>query len=133
MTPTDGLRPGLVGEQEEQVSAERTAPHIGSGELAVYATPAMAALIEQTCAQLVQPHLASGTSTVGVELHLRHLAPTPAGSHVRARAELVEVDGDRLTFGVQVWDHHELVGEAEHRRVVIEIERFLRRVASKTA
>ncbi len=127
----EGLKVGLVSEAEQEVTPELTAQHIGSGSLRVYATPAMALLIERTCAAAVQPHLPPDQSTVGIEMHLRHLAPTPVGDRVRIRVELVEVQGNRLTFHAELWDSQEKVGQAAHLRAVIEVPRFLRRVEEK--
>ncbi len=110
-----------------------SAAHLGSGSLRVLATPAMALLVEEVCRKLVEPLLAAGQSTVGAELTLRHLAPTPVGMGVRLRAEVASVEGRRIGFHVRVWDAAELVGEAEHTRVIIDVERFLKRVQAKAS
>jgi fluoroacetyl-CoA thioesterase len=126
------LAPGLNGELEMEVTEEVTARHIGSGALRVFATPAMVLLVERACTGLVQPHLAQGQSSVGVSIRLRHLAPTPLGQRVRARVEVVAVEERLLTFKAEVWDDRERVGEGEHQRAVIDVERFLRRVQAKS-
>lgn len=126
------LAPGLNGELEMEVTEEVTARHIGSGALRVFATPAMVLLVERACTGLVQPHLAQGQSSVGVSIRLRHLAPTPLGMRVRARVEVVAVEERLLTFKAEVWDDREQVGEGEHQRAVIDVERFLRRVQAKS-
>ena len=115
-----------------EVTEEVTARHIGSGGLRVFATPAMVLLVERACTGLVQPHLAQGQSSVGVSIRLRHLAPTPLGQRVRARVEVVAVEERLLTFKAEVWDDREQVGEGEHQRAVIDVERFLRRVQAKS-
>ena len=127
----DPLEVGLSSEGAQEVTPEVSATHIGSGDLLVYATPAMAALIENTCASMAAKHLPEGQSTVGVEIHVHHLAPTPVGGVVRVRAEIVQIEGNVITFKVEIHDEVELVGEATHRRVIIDKERFLRRVRSK--
>jgi len=127
------LRPGLAGETSELVTEAVSARHIGSGDLRVYATPAMVALIERASVLLLAPHLAPGHSTVGTGLTVRHLAPTPLGKTVRARVEVVSVNGGRIGLRAEVWDEVEKVGEAEHERAVIDVERFLRRVEGKRA
>jgi predicted thioesterase len=124
---------GLKAEATQEVTPELTATHIGSGSLSVYATPAMASLIEHTCASMVSELLPEGQTTVGVEIHLRHLAPTPVNSVVQIRAEVVTVDNNLISFNAQIFDEVELVGEAEHRRAVIEIDRFLKRVDAKVS
>ncbi|NIS80469.1 MAG: hypothetical protein GTO14_09765 [Anaerolineales bacterium] len=123
---------GLVLESKEKVTSELTAPHIGSGSLAVYATPAMVILMERICAKMIAPLLPEGQTSVGVELHVQHLAPTPVGGTVRIRAEVESVDANSIIFRVQFWDDIEQVGKAQHKRVVVDSERFLRRVRSKT-
>ncbi len=127
------IRPGLVGEKTLVVTEERTAKHIGSGGLRVLATPAMVMLIERTCLELVEPMLPEGQSTVGSGISVRHLGPTPLGMTVRARVEVIAVEDRQITFRAEVWDDVEKVGEGEHRRVVIDVDRFLRRIQSKSA
>ncbi|HKZ55466.1 MAG TPA: hotdog domain-containing protein [Anaerolineales bacterium] len=87
----EAVVPGLGGETEQVVTTSLVAPHVGSGTLMVYATPALAALIEETCRKIIEPLLPESYTTVGVEIHLRHLAPTPVGRTVRVRAEVVAV------------------------------------------
>jgi predicted thioesterase len=130
---SEAIRPGLAGELSETVTEAVSAGHVGSGELRVYATPAMVALIERASVRLLAPYLPPGHSTVGAGLTVRHLAPTPLGQTVRARVEVVSVDGGRIGLRAEVWDETEKIGEAEHQRAVIDVERFLRRVQAKRA
>lgn len=128
---TSAISPGMAVEAVQTVTPDLTAPHVGSGSLSVYATPAMAVFVERTCAAMVADLIADGQTTVGSELHIRHLAPTPQGASVRIRAVVEACDDNVITFRAQIWDDVELVGEAEHKRVVIDVERFLRRVQAK--
>jgi predicted thioesterase len=114
-----------------QVSEAQSARHLGSGSLRVFATPAMILLIEEVSREAIEPHLPAGQTTVGIELRVRHLAPTPIGSTVRVRCEVTEVEGNRVELRAEVWDEVEKVGEGEHTRAVIDLERFQRRVAAK--
>ena len=123
--------PGQSAERTVQIREDQSARHLGSGSLRVFATPAMILLIEETSREAIEPNLPAGMTTVGVELHVRHLAPTPIGSSVRVRSEVVAVDGNRVMLRAQVWDEVEKVGEAEHTRAIIDLERFQRRVAAK--
>ena len=125
------IEQGLIGEAAQEVTATQSAAHLGSGTMGVFATPAMVAFVERTCQQLVQPMLPTGQSTVGTAIQIRHLAPTPIGAEVQARVEVTSVDGREIVFRAQVWDEFELVGEAEHRRVVIDVDRFMKRVEAK--
>jgi predicted thioesterase len=76
-------------------------------------------------------HLEPGTTTVGGHIDVQHLAATPVGMKVRARAELTAVEGRRLTFRIQAWDERELIGEAQHHRFVIDQAKFLAKVEQK--
>jgi fluoroacetyl-CoA thioesterase len=75
--------------------------------------------------------LPAGQTTVGIGIQIRHLAPTPIGATVRVRVEVTSFEGRQIGFQAQVWDETELIGEAEHRRAVVDVERFMRRVEAK--
>jgi predicted thioesterase len=128
----ESISKGLVNEITQEVTPDLTAPHVGSGDLTVYATPSMVVLIERTCATLIAPYLPEGQTSVGIEIHVRHLAPTPVGGTVRIRAEIDEVEKNLITFHAKVWDEMEMVGEAEHVRAIIDSDRFLERVHTKS-
>jgi predicted thioesterase len=85
--------------------------------------------METAAMQLVAPHLPEGDVSVGTLVHVRHLAATPIGQQVRATAELVEIDGRRLRFAVEAYDEKQKIGEGQHERVVVNLERFLSRLA----
>ncbi|KKM09135.1 hypothetical protein SY88_20565 [Clostridiales bacterium PH28_bin88] len=125
------LRVGLKGEARDRVTEENTAIRYGSGSVAVYATPAMIGLMEKASLSSVDPLLPEGQATVGTRLDVRHLAATPLGFEVVARAELVEVDGRRLVFRVEAFDDREKIGEGLHERYVITLEKFLRKAEDK--
>jgi len=127
----DAIQPGLSGEIRLVVGPEHTARHLGSGGVQVLATPHMVLLMERAGVAAVDSLLPDGYMTVGAHLDVRHLAPTPVGLEVVARADLVEVDGRALTFRVTVHDGIELAGEGTHRRYIINLERFGQRVAEK--
>ena len=96
------------------------------------ATPIMIALMEEAGRHAVEPLLDPGNLTVGASLEVKHLAPTPLGMQVTARAELLAVEGRLLTFRVEAHDEREKVGEGTHVRAIINLERFLARVQAKT-
>src|SRR5262245_61308330 len=104
------LSVGMVGELSTTVDSSQVAAGVGSGGLAVFSTPSMIALMEGAALNLVQPHVPAGQTTVGTRVDVRHLAATPAGDQVRARVELVEIDGRRLVFHVEAFDSTERVG-----------------------
>ena len=131
MTRSTKLAAGLSAEVQTVVGQEHSAPHLGSGDVAVLATPAMVALVERACAQLVEPYLADSETTVGVELHVKHIAPTPIGVTVKVLADLTAVKDDRLRFEAVIQDEKELVGRIDHERIIIDRDRFMRRVEAK--
>lgn len=122
---------GSTGEKSIIVTADHTARVMGSGSLDVFATPALIALMEAAAVAALEPHLAAGQSSVGIEINVKHLAATPVGITVRAEAEIIAVEGRQITFRVKAWDSRDLIGEGTHRRAIIEIERFLKRVHEK--
>ena len=128
----DTIKPGMIGEKTTIVTPEQTARHLGSGGIDVYATPAMIALLEGAAVTAIDPHLPEGSASVGIDLNVRHLAATPLGHEVRARAEVTNVDGKKVAFTVQAWDEDELIGEGTHTRFVIDTARFLARLETKS-
>jgi len=127
----DQIVPGLVGESETVVTQENTANHLGSGEVAVFATPEMIRLMERAAVAAVDSSLPEGYRTVGVHVDVRHLAATPLGMGVRAQATLKDASERRLTFEVKAWDDVELIGSGTHRRAIIDVEGFRRRTEGK--
>lgn len=125
------LQPGLIGESVEGVMAANIASTLGSGDLPVYATPAMIALMEAAAVQAVADHLAPQQTTVGVCVDVHHLAATPLGQTVRATAQLVAVDGRRLRFEVFADDQQERIGHGVHDRVIVDRLKFMQRAEVK--
>ena len=125
------LRSGLCGEASVTVDESNTAIALGSGSVPVFATPAMAALVEAAAVQAVAEVLNDDQTTVGVYLDLQHLAATPVGLTVRAEAKLVQVEGRRLTFRVTAYDDVEQIGIGSHQRMLVETDRFLARTRAK--
>lgn len=125
------LQTGIKGRIELTVTLDKCAGALGSGELDVFATPAMIALIEETAWKSVVPYLEPGEGTVGTALDVRHVAATPVGLKVACETELTLVDRRRLVFTVKVYDPFGLVGEGTHERFVINHEKFMKRVDEK--
>ena len=126
------IESGLVGEAELMVEEIHTASHLGSGGVEVLATPVMIALMEDAARSSVDSELDQGQMSVGVNLNVSHLAATPVGMRVTARAELVAVDGRKLKFSIKAWDEVELIGEGEHVRFLIDVPKFMDRVGKKS-
>ena len=125
------LQTGIKGRIELTVTKDKCAGAVGSGELDVFATPAMVALIEQTAWKSVAPYLEPGEGTVGTALDVRHLAATPVGLKVVCQTELTLVDRRRLVFTARVSDPFGIVGEGTHERFVIQFDKFLKKVDEK--
>jgi predicted thioesterase len=118
---------------EKIVTEADTAARWGSGLVPVFGTPALVGLMEGAAVQALAGCLPTGQTSVGGRMDVRHLAPTPVGMRVRARAELLEVQGRRLMFRVEAWDEAEQIGEATHERFVIDKERFVAQAKAKAA
>lgn len=116
---------GLKHESTTVVSAANTAATLGSGDMDVFATPAMVALMENAAMLAVKNHLPEGSATVGTQINTSHLKASPLGATITASAELTAVDGRRLTFAVKAWDEKGIIGEGSHTRFVVDRERFL--------
>src|SRR6266567_6523952 len=129
----DRIVPGLTGTAEIVVGPEHTAPFVGSGRIAVLATPVMINLIEAAALAAVEHLLPSGHQSLGIHLDVRHFAATPIGMRVRATAELTGVEGRTLSFRVEASDEKEPIGGGSHERVVVNVARFDARVQKKLA
>jgi fluoroacetyl-CoA thioesterase len=122
------LAVGLRGTATRTVTEDLLASSLGSGAVPVFATPALLAMIEDAAASSVAPLLDEGAVTVGVWVELEHIAASKPGAHVRATAELTDVDGRTLEFRCEAYDGDVLIGRARHRRAVVDRERFLSRL-----
>lgn len=127
------LELGITGHQELTVTEELLASKVGSGLVAVYATPMMIAGIEGTAAASVAPYLEEGQTTVGTQINVSHSAATPAGMKVYFDTKLVEIapNGKILTFEVQAYDEMGRIGEGTHQRAIVAKDRFETKAQSK--
>jgi fluoroacetyl-CoA thioesterase len=125
------LPAGMMGTAELVVGEQHTAPRIGSGRIRVLATPVMINLIEAAALAAVEQSLPEEHQSLGTHLDITHIAATPVGMRVRATAEVVRVEGRTIHFKVRAEDERELIGEGTHERVVVNLERFDRRVQEK--
>jgi len=127
------LPAGLKGVAELVVGEQHTAPRIGSGRIRVLATPVMINLIEAAALAAVENSLPEDHQSLGTRLDVSHIAATPVGMRVRATAEVVRVEGRTIYLKVRAEDERELIGEGTHERVVVNLERFDKRVQQKAA
>lgn len=122
---------GTKGLAQTQVEQEDTAKSVGSGDLLVYATPCMVALMEGAACESVAPFLAQGESSVGTMMNVSHTSATPVGMEVRAESVVTAVDGRKITFEITAYDECGEIGKAVHERVIVKAERFLEKTYDK--
>ncbi len=113
------------------VSQDKTAQALGSGDLPVYGTPAMAALMEEAAAACVADALEPGQTTVGTRMDVSHSSATPLGMQVTAYAKLTKAEGRILYFQVRAEDEAGVIGEGIHQRVIVNARQFLDRAGEK--
>ena len=97
----------------------------------VLATPVMLLFMENAALNALRPYLEPGESVVGTGANIRHLAATPAGQRVIAEATVTKVDGRRIHFDIRARDESEEIGSGTHERMVVELDRFEQRLATK--
>lgn len=131
MTDLSRIKPGLIGSAELVVGEQHTAPRIGSGRVHVLATPVMINLIEAAALQAAEHLLPDGYQSLGTRLDVKHYAATPVGMKIRATAEVVKVEGRSIFFTVRAEDEKEPIGDGSHERVVVNVDRFDKRVQRK--
>ena len=125
------LVPGMSAEVSIIVSEADTAARWGSGLVPVYSTPALVGLMEAAAVAALAGYLEEGQTTVGGHIDVHHLAATPVGMKVRALAELIAIDGRKLSFSIEAWDDEEKIGEALHERILVNTEKFVFRASEK--
>lgn len=119
------LKCGLKYSVTVEVAPQDTALAMGSGDMEVFATPAMVALMENAAMNAVAEFLPDGSATVGTKIDVSHVKASPMGAKITSEAELVAVDGRRLEFKVVAYDEKGVIGEGNHTRFVVDKERFL--------
>ncbi len=126
----DTLKVGMKHTEHWEITEDRTTQR---GDYKVFATWSMTRLVESAASGLVGKHLKPGQGQVGVSITVRHMGPTPIGKTVRAEAELIVIDRRRLSFKVKVFDDTEQVGESEHDRFVVDLDRYFAMLKQKLA
>lgn len=124
-------RVGTTGELRFTVTREHVIDFATDGMPAVLSTPRLIGLLERTAREALSPHLEANERTVGMEIELRHLAPTPLGANVTCLARVIASEGTTFTFHVEARDEHEIIARGLHKRGVIRVESFAKRVARK--
>ena len=122
---------GMKGEAFTQVDREDTAKEVGSGDLLVYATPCMVALMEGAACEAIAQCLSDTQTTVGTALNIEHISATPVGLEVRAEAEVTAVEGKVITFSLRAFDEAGEIGKGTHKRVLVNSQKFLDKAYTK--
>lgn len=122
---TNMLEKGLSAQKRVVVNDRNTAASMGSGDLEVFATPAMVALMEHAALSAVAGELPEGSTTVGAEMNVTHIKPSAVGAEVAATAVLTAIEGRKLTFNVGARDEAGMIGEGIHIRYVVDRVRFM--------
>ncbi len=122
------IETGLTHTSETVVDYKNTAIAVGSGDMPVFATPAMMALMENAAMMAVADELPEGCTTVGGHIVSSHIRPTKVGDTVRAVAEVTKVEGKKIFFKVKAYAGEDMIGEGDHLRFVVDKEKFLSRL-----
>ena len=122
---------GMKGEVSTYVEREDTAKEVGSGDLLVYATPCMVALMEGAACEAITDALSDTQTTVGTALNIEHISATPVGLDVRAEATVTAVEGKVITFEVSAYDEAGQIGKGTHKRVIVNAQKFLEKAYDK--
>ena len=132
MADLSRLTVGLTGAATAEVTAERLATVVGSGNAPVFASPMLVAVMEAASVACVEGLLPDGHQSLGTHLDVAHTSPTPAGLTVTATATLVAIEGRKLTFEITAHDSVEPIGKGRHTRIVVDTPRFMARLAAKS-
>ena len=116
---------GLSYTATTTVNQNNTALALGSGDMEVFATPAMVALMENAAMNAVAPHLEAGQTTVGTQISTSHIKASALGATITATAVLTAVDGRSLTFAITAHEGDKTIGEGTHTRFIVDRECFL--------
>lgn len=122
---------GMKAEVYTTAEREDTAKEVGSGDLLVYATPCMVALMEGAACEAIAQALTDTQTTVGTALNIEHISATPVGLDVRAEATVTAVEGKVITFEVKAFDEAGEIGHGTHKRVIVNSQKFLEKAYNK--
>jgi len=125
-------RIGETGELAIPTEAKHAVEFAGNGMPAVVSTPHLVGFLERTARETLAPHLEADERSVGVEIDIRHLAPTPVGQTIHCTARVIAVDGSKISFQIEARDAYEVIVRGLHKLAVINTESFSRRVRAKS-
>ena len=122
---------GITGKKEFVIGQDDTAKVMGSGNLDVYATPAMIAHMENVAANSIEAYLEKGQSSVGTFINVKHLAAVKPGAVVTVESKLIDIDRKKMSFEIKAYDKAGVIGEGSHQRFIIDAEKFMEKVEER--
>lgn len=125
-------RIGEVGELAIPTDMKHAVEFHGDGMPAAVSTPSIIQFLERTARHTLTPHLEADERSVGLEIDIRHLAPTPVGQTIHCTARVISIEDRKVTFQIEARDHHEVIVRGLHKRASIRTESFSRRVKEKS-
>jgi fluoroacetyl-CoA thioesterase len=126
-------RIGEAGELSIPTDMKHAVEFAGDGMPAVVSTPNIIQFLERTARHTLAPHLEADERSVGLEIDIKHLAPTPVGQTIHCTARVMSVEGSKIQFQIEARDEHEVIVRGLHKRAVINLEKFSKRVLEKSA
>ena len=131
MDAREFIKVGMSAERTMVVPAERTVGHFVPGMPLVFATPMMILEMEMASSDAIRGHLQPGWVTVGTEVNVRHLAAALVGATVRTTAKVIAVERRVIRFEVAAFEGERKLGEGQHARALIDVEKFNKRLAAE--
>ena len=119
------IKLGLKYVSTLEINSTHTAREVGSGDLGVFSTPSMIALMENAAMKLINPYLKENQTSVGFEINVKHIKPTTVGVVVKSEATLVGLEGKKMVFNIKAWDDIGEIGYATHTRFIVEKDKFM--------
>jgi fluoroacetyl-CoA thioesterase len=119
------IKEGIQNTKEIKVTENDTAIKMGSGDLEVYATPSMVALMENAAKNSVSKVLPEGYTTVGIDMSVKHIKSSPVGASIKCTATLIKVDRKKLFFDIEASDEKGIIGKATHIRYIVNSNEFM--------
>jgi len=117
---------GIKSSKTIVVQEKDSAKSLGSGGLDVFGTPAMIALMENVALDMIREYLPEGNDSVGMAINAKHLKASPIGEEITCEAEIIAVDGRKVSYEIKAYDSKkDLIGASTHERFVVDIERFM--------
>lgn len=123
------MKPGLKREDMRTVRPVDTAESMGSGDLPVYATPALVAFLEYSSKELLRDYLGENETTVGIRMNVSHMRASKIGRDILSRVEIVSIEGKKITLKVEAYDGNMLIGTGEHERFIVDKTRFMNKLS----